>query len=240
MMMTGAACWWLLVGVRRQSDHVGGSATALPFPWPEGRAVPWCMEAPVIMVGSDSVEVERRLSAGELVCPCGGDSGPVGICPVEDRPRGRAAAATPGPLRRLSGDACAVERGVPVATGRRGRGDRCRIAVEGRWGRASTDRIPVGPAGVHGPGLAARVRPEGGDGALGVHPRCWPARSTAGSAPSDSVLARRRGRGDRRGRAAARRRLGVVGAVSPWQLASAVTDGRLLAAGRTMAVANTN
>jgi hypothetical protein len=28
--------------------------------------------------------------------------------------------------------------------------------------------------------------------------------------------------------AAARRRLGVVGAVSPWQLASAVTGGRLL------------
>src|SRR4051794_41837483 len=31
------------------------------------------MEAPVIMVGTESVEVERRLSAGELVCPCGGD-----------------------------------------------------------------------------------------------------------------------------------------------------------------------
>jgi hypothetical protein len=30
--------------------------------------------------------------------------------------------------------------------------------------------------------------------------------------------------------AAARRRLGVVGAVSPWQLAAAVTGGRLLAA----------
>lgn len=29
--------------------------------------------------------------------------------------------------------------------------------------------------------------------------------------------------------AAARRRLGVLGAVSPWQLAAAVTDGRLLA-----------
>ena len=29
--------------------------------------------------------------------------------------------------------------------------------------------------------------------------------------------------------AAARRRLGVVGAVSPWELAAAVTDGRLLA-----------
>jgi integrase/recombinase XerD len=25
------------------------------------------------MVGIDSVEVERRLLAGELVCPCGGD-----------------------------------------------------------------------------------------------------------------------------------------------------------------------
>lgn len=33
--------------------------------------------------------------------------------------------------------------------------------------------------------------------------------------------------------AAARRRLGVVGAVSPWQLAAAVTGGRLLAAGLT-------
>ena len=30
------------------------------------------MEAPVIMVGTDSAEVERRLSVGELVCPCGG------------------------------------------------------------------------------------------------------------------------------------------------------------------------
>jgi hypothetical protein len=37
--------------------------------------------------------------------------------------------------------------------------------------------------------------------------------------------------------AAARRRLGVVGAVSPWQLASAVTDGRLLAPGGAAAVA---
>jgi hypothetical protein len=40
--------------------------------------------------------------------------------------------------------------------------------------------------------------------------------------------------------AAARRRLGVVGAVSPWQLASAVTDGRLLAAGLTMRSINTS
>ena len=40
--------------------------------------------------------------------------------------------------------------------------------------------------------------------------------------------------------AAARRRLGVVGAVSPWQLAAAVTDGRLLAAGLTPVSINTS
>jgi hypothetical protein len=40
--------------------------------------------------------------------------------------------------------------------------------------------------------------------------------------------------------AAARRRLGVVGAVSPWQLVAAVTDGRLLTAGLTRASGNTS
>lgn len=36
------------------------------------------MEAPVVMVGSDVVEVERRLRAGELFCPCGGGLAPWG------------------------------------------------------------------------------------------------------------------------------------------------------------------
>lgn len=40
--------------------------------------------------------------------------------------------------------------------------------------------------------------------------------------------------------AAARRRLGVVGAVSPWQLAAAVTGGRLLAAGLGRVSVNTS
>jgi hypothetical protein len=40
--------------------------------------------------------------------------------------------------------------------------------------------------------------------------------------------------------AAARRRLGVVGAVSPWQLASAVTNGRFLTPDRSAGLANTN
>lgn len=40
--------------------------------------------------------------------------------------------------------------------------------------------------------------------------------------------------------AAARRRLGVIGAVSPWQLAAAVTDGRLLATILTPVLINTD
>jgi hypothetical protein len=40
--------------------------------------------------------------------------------------------------------------------------------------------------------------------------------------------------------AAARRRLGVVGAVSPWQLAAAVTGGRLLAPGLPTVSINTS
>jgi hypothetical protein len=40
--------------------------------------------------------------------------------------------------------------------------------------------------------------------------------------------------------AAARRRLGVVGAVSPWQLAAAVSDGRLLAPTLRVVLINTS
>ena len=40
--------------------------------------------------------------------------------------------------------------------------------------------------------------------------------------------------------AAARRRLGVVGAVSPWQLAAAVTHGRLLAPAGLTVLINTS
>lgn len=39
---------------------------------------------------------------------------------------------------------------------------------------------------------------------------------------------------------AARRRLGVVGAVSPWQLAAAASDGRLLAPAPTTVLINTS
>jgi len=42
--------------------------------WPGlGRAARWCTEAPVLTVGVDAAEVERRLVTGELACPgCAG------------------------------------------------------------------------------------------------------------------------------------------------------------------------
>ena len=51
-----------------------------PTPWPVGRAVAWCMERhPVLMVGTDPVEVDGLLAAGRLRCPgCTGRLGPWG------------------------------------------------------------------------------------------------------------------------------------------------------------------
>src|SRR5947208_301420 len=97
MMVTGAACGWPLVRVRRQPDHVLESATALPFPWPGGGPVLGALEAPVVMVGIDVVEVERRLRAGELCCPRR-RAGAVGTRPPAVGPRCRRSAPAPRPV----------------------------------------------------------------------------------------------------------------------------------------------
>ena len=51
-----------------------------PCPWPVGRAVAWCLERhPLLMVGTDPVEVDGVLAAGRLRCPgCTGRLGPWG------------------------------------------------------------------------------------------------------------------------------------------------------------------
>jgi hypothetical protein len=51
-----------------------------PTPWPVGRAVAWCMERhPVLMVGTDPVEVDELLTSGRLRCPsCAGRLRPWG------------------------------------------------------------------------------------------------------------------------------------------------------------------
>src|SRR5437764_13597338 len=78
-MITGVACGWPLVRVRRHPDDVGEAQRPSLSPWPggEGRSLV-LLEAPVVMVGADFVAVDRRLRAGELACPCGGDLAPWG------------------------------------------------------------------------------------------------------------------------------------------------------------------
>ena len=46
-----------VVEAQRPSRILGG----------EGRAVAWCLEAPVLMVGTDPLEVDRLLAGGELI-----------------------------------------------------------------------------------------------------------------------------------------------------------------------------
>ena len=192
------------------------------------------------MVGTDAVEVERRLSAGEFACPCGGE------------------------LTRWGYARSRTVRGVGVLRPRRVRCVGCRVthvllSVACLWRRADAAEV-IGAAlrwkaagaghrpiavGLDRPAttvrgwlrafarnaetvrsvvtsVLARLDP--------VHGPIGPARSVfADAVEAVGVVA-----------AAARRRLGVVGAVSPWQLVSAVTDGRLLAPALTVAVANTN
>jgi hypothetical protein len=221
--------WLAFVRVRRQAVHDGGSATALPIPWPDGRAVLGALEAPVVMVGSNPVEVDRRLREGVLCCPCGGGLSPwgharqrvvrgVGVL----RPR-RARCGSCLVTHVLLAVSCLLRRadaaevvGAALTAKAAGRGHRLIAARLDRpvstvrgWLRRfarNAERIRAVMTG-----LLAQLDPLSGPAA--VH----------GSVFADAVEA------VGACAAAARRRLGVVGAVSAWQLASAVTDGRLLA-----------
>ena len=187
------------------------------------------VEAPVLMVGSDPVEVERRLRSGEFGCPCGGGLSPWGHA-RDRRVRGvgvfRPRRARCGACRIthvLLAVSCLLRRadaveviGAGLVAKAAGVGHR-RIAA--RLGRSATT--------VRG-WLRAFVRNAEGVRVVftalltELDPLTGPL-PPAGSLLSDAVEAIGAAAG------AARRRLGVVGAVSAWQLASAVTGGRLLA-----------
>lgn len=181
------------------------------------------------MVGTDSAEVERRLSAGELVCPCGGGLALWGYARARTvRGVGR------WRPRRVRCVGCRVTHVLLSVTCLRRRADA--VEVIGAALRAKAAGAGHRPIAAWLDRPASTVR-----GWLRAFSRnAETARSIlvgllieldplhgpigpAGSAFADAVevvgaVA-----------AAARRRLGVVGAVSVWQLASAVTHGRLLA-----------
>jgi hypothetical protein len=196
----------------------------------EGRSLV-LMEAPVVMVGTDLLEVERRLRAGELACPCGGDLAPWGHARDrtvrgvgELRPR-RARCGSCLVTHVLLTVSCLLRRadavdviGAALRMKAAGAGHRpiaTRLArpastVRG-WLRAFTRNAEV----VRSAFTALLVQLDPLTGPLPSHPSVFAdAVEVVGGCA-----------------AAARRRLGVLGAVSPWQLASAVTTGFLLAPG---------
>ncbi len=205
----------------------------------EGRSLV-LMEAPVVMVGTDVVEVERRLRAGELVCPCGGDLVPWGYARERDvrgvgmlRPR-RARCGRCLVTHVLLTVSCLLRRadgadviGAALRMRAAGVGHRPIAAWLGRpastvrgWLRAFGRNAEM----VRALFTALLVHLDPLTGPLASHPNVF--------ADAVEVVGGCAG--------AARRRLGVVGAVSPWQLASAVTAGLLLTAGVSSESINTN
>lgn len=192
------------------------------------------------MVGSDVGEVERRLRAGELACPCGGGLVPWGYARMRGvrgvgdlRPR-RARCRGCLVTHVLLAVSCLLRRadGVEVI------GAALLAKASGAGHRRIAEQLERPVSTVRGwlrgfarnaetvrsvfTGLLVALDPL--TGPLPVHP------SVAGDAVEVVGVCA----------GAARRRLGVVGAVSPWQLASAVTGGGLLAPGLTTMSINTS
>lgn len=194
----------------------------------------------MVIVGRDVVEVERRLRAGELVCGCGGGLTPwgharqrlirgVGVL----RPRRARCSvcqvthvllAVSLLLRRADG----VEViGAALRMKAGGVGHRPIAALLGRptstvrgWLRAFARNAEV----VRSLLAALLVQLDPLTGPLPAHRSVF--------ADAVEVLGACA--------AAARRRLGVLGAVSAWQLAAAVSNGRLLAWPLPTSLFNTN
>lgn len=199
------------------------------------------LEAPVVMVGTDPVEVDRRLRAGELVCPCGAGH----LVPW-------------GHARER------VVRGVGVLRPRRARCSVCLVthvllAVSCLLRRADVVDVVGAALRLKATGVGHRVIAAGlGRPASTV--RGWlrafardaeviRAVFTALLSELDALAGPIAPRGSGLAdavevigacAAAARRRLGVVGAVSAWQLCSAVTGGRLLRLAVPVAPINTS
>lgn len=183
----------------------------------------------MVMVGTGQGEVDRRLGAGELRCPCGGVLRSWGHA----RPRSVRGVGVLRPRRGrcvvcrvthvLLAVSCLVRRadgveviGAALTAKAGGQGHRPIAVRLGRpastvrgWLRAFAGRA----AAVWAVLAVLLVELDPLVGRLVVHGSVF-----ADAVEVLGVCA-----------AAARRRLGVLGAVSAWQLASAVTDGRLLA-----------
>lgn len=191
------------------------------------------------MVGTDRGEVERRLRAGQLDCPCGGPLAPWGHARRRTvrgvgvlRPR-RARCGACQVTHVLLSVACLARRadaaeviGAALLAKARGQGHRPIAERLGRpastvrgWLRAFAGNAET--ARIVATGLLAELDPLAGP------PPAHGSRFADAVEALGAVAA------------AARRRLGVLGAVSVWQLAAALTGGRMLAPGLNLTSANT-
>lgn len=194
----------------------------------EGRSLV-SLEAPVVMVGNEPVEVERLLAAGELTCPCGGGLRRWGHA----RPRSVRGAGLVRP-RRARCLACRVTHVLLAVCGLARRADAVEVIgaalaakARGQGHRPIAARLGRPPSTVRGwlrafTGNAERIRAICTGLLVELDPLAGPP-GPAGSAFADAVEA------IGAVAAAARRRLGVIGAVTAWQLAAAISGGRLLA-----------
>ena len=181
------------------------------------------------MVGSGLVEVDRRLRAGELACPCGGRLAPWGYGQKRTvrgvgglRPR-RGRCATCRVTHVLLAVWCLSRR----ADGAEVIGAALLAKAAGLGHRPIAARLERAASTVRGwlrafASNAERARALFTGLLVELDPLSGPI-APAGSVFTDAVAALGAAA------AAARRRLGVVGAVSAWELGSAVTGGRLLA-----------
>jgi hypothetical protein len=194
----------------------------------------------VVMVGRCPVEVERRLRAGELMCPCGGGLSPwgharqrvvrgVGVL----RPR-RARCGRCMVTHVLLAVSCLLRRadGVEVigaALARRAAGEGHRPIAASLGRPAATVRGWQRAFGRN----AARVRAVLVALLVQVDPLTGPPPVRGGVFADAVEVVGSLG-------SAARRRLGVVGAVSAWQAAAGATDGLMLSPARSWEPINTN
>lgn len=194
----------------------------------------------MVMVGIEPVEVDRRLRCGELACPCGGGLSPWGHARSRTvrgvgalRPR-RARCSRCLVTHVLLAVSCLLRRadGVDVI------GAALRMKAAGSGHRPIAELLARPVSTVRGwlrafAGNAETVRSRFTALLLQLDPL------TAGLPNHPGVFA---DAVEVIGgcAAAARRRLGVVGAVSPWQLAASVTNGWLLVACLAPELINTN
>ncbi len=222
--------------VRRQGDQfwTRNGPPAVSLAGRSGGPFLVAVEAPVVMVGTDRAGVEVALRAGELCCPCcRGALVPWGHARERVlrgdrhgrerlRPR-RARCGSCGRTHVLLPVSCLARRADGVAV----IGAALTAKAAGAGHRRIAVQLERAVSTVRGwlRVFAARAEPVRSlfTGLLHeLDPLAEPAPVT-GTGFADAVEA------IGAVSAAARRRLGVVGAVSPWQLASAVSGGRLLA-----------